>query len=47
MLKKLIKKLSKEFKSNKFCYQKVGRAITIWGVIEKHQIFETIKKFDT
>ena len=32
---KLIKKLSKEIKSNNFCYRKVGRAITKWGAIFK------------
>ena len=32
------KKLSKEVKSNNFCYRKVGRAITKWGEIEKSPI---------
>ena len=35
---KLIKNLSKEIKSDKFCYRKVGRAITKWGAIEKSSI---------
>ena len=29
------KNVSKEIKSNNFCYPKVGRAITKWGAIEK------------
>ena len=29
------KNLSKEIKSDNFCYRKVGRAITKWGAIEK------------
>ena len=32
------KNLSKEIKSNTFCYRKVGRAITLWGAIEKSRI---------
>ena len=28
------KNLSKEIKSNNFCYRKVGTAITKWGAIE-------------
>ena len=32
---KLIKKLSKEVKSDMFCYNKVGRMMTLWGAIEK------------
>ena len=32
------KNLSKEIKSDNFCYRKVGRAITKWGAIEKSSI---------
>ena len=32
------KKLSKEIKSDNFCYRKVGRAITLQGEIEKNPI---------
>ena len=32
------KNLSKEIKSDNFCYRKVGRAITKWGAIEKSPI---------
>ena len=32
------KKLSKEVKSDNFCYRKAGRAITKWGAIEKSPI---------
>ena len=35
---KLIQNLSKEIKSDNFCYRKVGRAITKWGAIEKSPI---------
>ena len=31
------KNLSKDIKSDNFCYRKVGRAITKWGAIEKNQ----------
>ena len=31
-------KLSKEVKSDNFCYRKVGRAISKWGAIEKSPI---------
>ena len=37
-LQNLYKNLSKEIKSNNFCYGKVGRAITKWGAIEKSPI---------
>ena len=33
--KKIIQNLSKEVKSNNFCFCKVGRAITKWGAIKK------------
>ena len=32
------KNLSKEIKSDNFCYRKVGGAITKWGAIEKSPI---------
>ena len=32
------KNLSKEIKSDNFCYRKVGRAITNWAAIEKSPI---------
>ena len=35
---KLIQKISKEVKSDNFCYRKVGRAITKWEAIEKSPI---------
>ena len=31
------KKLSREVKSDNFCYRKDGRAITKWGEIEKRE----------
>ena len=31
----LYKILSKEIKSNNFCYRKDGRVVTKWGAIEK------------
>ena len=34
---KLIQKLNKEILSDKFCYRKIGSAITKWGAIEKIQ----------
>ena len=34
----LYKNLSKEVKSDNFCYRKVGRAITKWGAIDKSPI---------
>ena len=34
------KNLSKEIKSDNFCYRKVGRAITKWGAIEKSPIMK-------
>ena len=38
--KKLIQKLKKkEIKSDNFCYRKVGRAISKWGVIKKSPIW--------
>ena len=37
-LQNLYKNLSKEIKSDNFCYHKVGRAITIWGAIEEGPI---------
>ena len=37
-LQNLYKNLSKEIKSDNFCYRKVGRAITKWGAIEKSPI---------
>ena len=52
------KNLSKQIKSDNFCYRKVGRAITKWGAIGKspillsqywknyHFITVTKKKFD-
>ena len=33
---KPIQKLSKEVKSDNVCFRKVGRAITLWGAIEKN-----------
>ena len=43
-LKNSYKNLSKEIKSDNFCYCKVGRAITKWGAIEKRvtKIFRTL-----
>ena len=36
---KLIKKLKqRDFKSDNFCYRKVGRAKTKWGAMEKSPI---------
>ena len=35
---KLIQNLSKEIKSDNFCYHKVARVITKWGAIEKSAI---------
>ena len=35
---KLIQNLSKEIKSDNFCFRKVGRAINKWGAIEKSNI---------
>ena len=37
-LQNLYKNLSKEIKSDNFCYRKVGRAITKGGAIEKSLI---------
>ena len=34
------KNLSKEIKSENFCYRKVERVITKWGAIEKSQVGE-------
>ena len=42
--KKPIKNLSKEIKSDIFCYFKVGRVITKSGAIEKNPILTTIFK---
>ena len=36
------KKLSKEIKSDKYCYSKVRRAITVRGVIEKSSILRIL-----
>ena len=36
------KNLSKEIKSDNFCYRKVGRAMTKWGAIEKSLILEKL-----
>ena len=35
---KIAKNLSKDVKSDNFCYHEVGRAITKWGAIKKRQI---------
>ena len=35
---KLKQNLSKDIKSDNFCYRKVERAITKWGAIEKGSI---------
>ena len=40
----LYKNLSKEIKSDNFCYRKVGRAIIKWGAIEKNTIFKGYQK---
>ena len=37
-LQNLHKNLSKDIKSENFCYRKVERAITKWGAIEKSPI---------
>ena len=37
-LQNLYKNLSKEIKSDNFCYSKVGKAITKWGAVEKSLI---------
>ena len=38
-LQNVYKTLSKEVKSDNFCYRKVGRALTKWGAIEKDIIY--------
>ena len=38
ILQNSYKNLSKEIKSDNFCYRKVGRTITKWGTIEKSPI---------
>ena len=42
---KPIQNVSKEFKSDNFCYRKVGRMITKWGAIEKSSIQGTKNYF--